>query len=163
MHFRAEPDTEVRQLARMITIHCSCHIHGVQGSTTVSTSVASYRLFRCWPIVSHRIPSSHSWRITLSVLPKRCNQLNAGFRTPRTLSGFEKPSQLLGPSASAVVATFENGNDIEEIEETKIITPVCSFLDGGFEPRAAEQGEFIRWLTPSRGRPINVLHVVFKI
>ena len=59
--------------------------------------------------------------------------------------------------------TLENGNNIGEIEETEVITLVCSFLNGAFETRTAEQGEFICRLTTSSGGPVDVLHVVFEI
>ena len=52
-------------------------------------------------------------------------------------------------------STLENSNDIGEIESAEVITLVCSFLDGVFEPRAAEQGEFIRRLITSGGCPID--------
>jgi len=52
-------------------------------------------------------------------------------------------------------STLENGNDIGEIEETEVVMLVCSFLDGAFEPRAAEQGEFIRRLTTFGGCRID--------
>ncbi len=40
---------------------------------------------------------------------------------------------------------------------------VCSFLDGAFEPRTAEQGEFIRRLTTSGGCSVDMGDVVLEI
>ncbi len=34
--------------------------------------------------------------------------------------------------------TFENGNNIGKIEETEVITLVCSFLNRAFETRTTE-------------------------
>ena len=59
--------------------------------------------------------------------------------------------------------TLENGNNIGEIEETEVITLVCSFLNGAFETRTTEQSEFICQLITSIGCPVDVLHVLFEI